>query len=60
MGDAVIWEDVRRPYGEARKVAIGYIGPRLYVVVYADRDGDRRIVSLCKANKREVVFYAQT
>lgn len=34
--DAVTWEDVRRPYGEARKVAIGYIGLRLYVVVYVD------------------------
>ena len=58
--DAVTWEDVRRPYGEARKVAIGYIGLRLYVVVYVDRDGDRRVISLRKANKREVDFYAQT
>jgi len=41
-------------------VAIGYIGLRLYVVVYADRDGSRRVISLRKANKREVDFYAQT
>ncbi len=58
--DAVTWEDVRRPYGESRMVAIGYIGLRLYVVVYADRDGSRRVISLRKANKREVDFYAQT
>ena len=56
--DAVAWEDVRRPYGEARMVAIGYIGLRLYVVVYVDRDDSRRIISLRKANSREVNFYA--
>lgn len=58
--EAVTWEDIRRPYGESRMVAIGYIGLRLYVVVYADRDGSRRVISLRKANKREVDFYAQT
>lgn len=45
---------------ETRKVSIGYIELRLYVVVYVDRDGGRRIISLRKANKREVNFYAQT
>ncbi|MDX3895053.1 BrnT family toxin [Pusillimonas sp.] len=58
--DAVTWEDVRRSYGESRMVAIGYIGRRLYVVVYLDRDGSRRVISLRKANKQEVDFYAQT
>jgi len=24
--DAVAWEDMRRPYGETRMVAIGYVG----------------------------------
>ena len=57
--DAVAWEDVRRPYGEARMVAIGYIGLRLYVVDYVDRDDDRRIISLRNANSREVNFYAK-
>ncbi len=58
--EAVAWEDVRRPYGEARTVAIGYVGQRLYVVVYADRGDARRIISLRKANRREVNFYAKT
>ena len=57
--DAVTWEDVRRPYGESRMVSIGYIGLRLYVLVYVDRDGFRRVISLRKANKREVAFYAK-
>jgi len=40
-------------------VAIGYIGLRLYVVDYVDRDDDRRIISLRNANSREVNFYAK-
>lgn len=58
--EAVIWEDNRQPYGEARMVAIGYIGLRLHVAVYVDREDGRRVISLSKANKREVDFYAQT
>ena len=39
---------------------IGYapISDRVYCVVYTDRDNERRIVSLRKANKREVKRYA--
>ncbi|KAA0911711.1 BrnT family toxin [Pusillimonas sp. ANT_WB101] len=57
--EAVTWQDVRQPYGELRMVAIGYIGQRLYVVVYVDRDWTRRIISLRKANSREINFYAK-
>lgn len=51
--------DARRAYGEDRMVAIGYIGVRLFVVVYVDREGVRRIISLRKANKREEKRYAE-
>lgn len=51
---------MRRDYGEHRMVAIGYIGLRLYGVVYVDRDGRRRIISLRKANSREEARYAET
>ena len=57
---AVIWPDVRREYGEARMAAIGYIGLRLYCVVFVDRPEGRRIISLRKANQREVRRYAET
>ena len=57
---AVVWPDVRREYGEARMAAIGYIGLRLYLVVFVDRAGVRRVVSLRKANQREVKRYAET
>jgi hypothetical protein len=38
---------------------IGYalIQSRLHVIVYTDRAGERRIISLRKANKREVQNY---
>jgi uncharacterized DUF497 family protein len=44
--------------GEVRYSSIGYIGPRLHVVIYTVRDGARRIISLRKANKREEASYA--
>ena len=57
---AVIWPDTRREYGEARMAGIGYIGSRLYFVVFVDRVRSRRIISLRKANRREVRIYAKT
>ena len=61
---AVVWPDQRRDYGEARMVALGYIGLRIMAVVFVDRPADkpteRRIISLRKANSREVKRYAET
>ena len=57
---AVTWEDLRENYGETRLIAIGYIGLRLHVIVYVDRASNRRIISLRKANRREVMKYAET
>jgi len=56
--DALIWQDTRRDYGEARMIALGVIGERLYCVVYVDRDTARRIISLRKANYMEAMDYA--
>ena len=56
--DALIWQDTRRDYGEARMIALCAIGERLYCVVYVDRKDARRIISLRKANYREVMDYA--
>lgn len=61
---AVVWPDQRSDYGEARMVALGYIGLRIMAVVFVDRPADkpteRRIISLRKANTREVKRYAET
>lgn len=57
---ALVREDARHDYGETRWTAIGYVGARLYVVVYVERDGAMRIVRRRKANSREVKSYAET
>ncbi len=58
--DAIYWIDLRQQYGEQRTSAIGYIGNRLHFVAFVDRDQARRIISLRKANKREMRRYAET
>jgi len=50
--------DIRNDYGECRMVGYAPINDRVYCVVYVDRDQQRRIISLRKANKREVKSYA--
>ncbi len=57
---AVTWPDTRYEYGENRMIGIGYIGQRLYVIVFVERESYCRIISLRKANLREVKRYAET
>ena len=57
---AVTWPDTRKDYGEARVACLGYAGLRIYAMVFVDRMNERRIISLRKANRREVERYAQT
>jgi uncharacterized DUF497 family protein len=54
---AVIIEDTRRDYGERRFRVFGYIGPRLYALVFTPRERAIHVISLRKANKREVKRY---
>ncbi|MBW2709185.1 MAG: BrnT family toxin [Deltaproteobacteria bacterium] len=49
--------DDRSDYGEERWVAMGLIGVRLHVMIYTLRENNIRIISLRKANKREVEYY---
>jgi uncharacterized DUF497 family protein len=46
--------DDRFDYGEMRQAAFGLINDRHFVCVYADRKAERRVISLRKANRREV------
>ncbi len=46
--------DMRRDYGEVRRIAYGLLGTRVHVVIYTDRFGMVRIISLRKANLQEV------
>jgi uncharacterized DUF497 family protein len=49
--------DTRRDYGESRFQAFGLIAQRLPVLVFTPRSGKTHIISLHKANKREVQRY---
>ncbi|MHB1678871.1 MAG: BrnT family toxin [Sulfuriferula sp.] len=50
--------DARRDYGELRMIGYAPIGTRVFCVVFTDRGDERRIISLRKANPREVRRYA--
>ncbi len=56
-GPRVSMSDDRFDYGETRQVAFGRVNDRLFACVYVDRNGERRIISLRKANQREVKRY---
>ena len=57
---ALIWEDTRKDYGERRYSVLGFIDDRLHSVVFTPREGKPRVISLRKANKREVKRYEKT
>lgn len=54
---AYTWSDNRRDYGEHRLVGLVPLNERLFYVVFLDRGEMRRIISLRKANAREVSRY---
>lgn len=56
---AKIVEDGREDYGETRYQALGMLGDRLYFVAFTPRNGAMRVISLRKANKKEVSNYEQ-
>ena len=56
---ARIWPDTRKDYGEDRYIALGYIADRLFSMAFTNRDDVIRIISLRKANPREVRNYEQ-
>lgn len=51
--------DDREDYGEDRYRAFGAIENTLYCVVFVDREDERRIISLRKANAKEVRNYVE-
>jgi hypothetical protein len=57
--DAISWVDNRKDYGETRFVALIPMKNRLFCVVYTDTHLNRRIISLRKANNREIERYEE-
>lgn len=51
------WPDLRRDYLEERMVGFVAHEKALYMVAFVDREDVRRIISLRRANRREVIRY---
>lgn len=49
--------DERMDYGEERVQALGMVGGRVHVLVYTMNKDHIRVISLRKANSREVMIY---
>ena len=58
--NSLVWIDERREYGESRMIALAPSTDTLYYVAFVDRDDIRRIISLRRANRREVKHYVQS
>jgi uncharacterized DUF497 family protein len=56
---ALVWLADRADYGELRMVALAPIGNTLYFVAFVDCESTRRIISLRRANRREVNHYVK-
>jgi hypothetical protein len=56
---ALAWIDDRADYGEQRIIALAPMGDRLFFVVFVDRVEGRRVISLRRANRREVSHYVK-
>lgn len=57
---ALVWVDDRYEYGELRMIALAPKTETLYYVAFVERGEARRIVSLRRANRREVKRYVES
>jgi uncharacterized DUF497 family protein len=57
---ALVWVDDRFEYNETRMIALAPKTGILYYVAFVDRGEVRRIISLRRANRREVKRYVQS
>ena len=57
---ALVRVDERFEYSEFRMIALAPRADVLHFVAYVDRGAARRVISLRRANRREVNFYVQS
>jgi uncharacterized DUF497 family protein len=57
---ALVWVDERFEYNETRMIALAPNTEILYYVAFVDRGAVRRIISLRRANRREVKHYVES
>ncbi|GHD82284.1 BrnT family toxin [Vogesella fluminis] len=60
FSSASVVQDTRKAYPETRYIAIGYLFQRLHVLVFCETERGIRVISLRKANAREVKSHEQT
>ena len=58
--NALVWVDERRDYGELRLIALAPATGVLYYVAFVVRGAVRRVISLRRANRREVKHYVKS
>lgn len=56
---ALVWVDDRCEYGELRMIALAPRTGILYCVAFVERGELRRVISLRRANRREVKHYVE-
>ncbi len=56
-GSAFYQEDTRKDYGEKRYYALGFLHGRLHAAIFTPRPEGIRMISLRKANEKEVQCY---
>ncbi|HYO12714.1 MAG TPA: BrnT family toxin [Thermoanaerobaculia bacterium] len=56
---ALVWEDDRFSYDEMRMIALAPAANMLYYVAFVDRGEALRIISLRRAERREVKHYVE-
>jgi uncharacterized DUF497 family protein len=54
-----MWVDERFEYGETRMIALAPKTGVLYYVAFVNRGEVQRIISLRRANRREVKYYVE-
>jgi uncharacterized DUF497 family protein len=59
FADALLAVDERKDYGELRYVALGLLDDRLHVLCFTETQEGIRVISLRKANAREVARYGK-
>ena len=57
---ALVWVDDRFEYAELRMIALAPKTEILYYVAFLERGELRRVISLRRANRREVKHYVQS
>lgn len=54
---AILHEDIRKNYPERRFIAVGLLNGRIHIICFTPIIEGIRVISLRKANKREISAY---